>query len=96
MPERWACLCCACGVVSLERDWTYWQRSDDEAADWNGEEWRLSVPGEGDPMMRCPACGCEHTDTDDNPGVYTGTLAEMEAQRETDLAHFADQWEEAR
>lgn len=81
-----ACLCCMCGTVSLERDWTYWQRDEE------GEHWRLSLPGEGDPMMRCPACGWEHQDTDDGSGVYQGTLAEMEAQREEDSEFYSEWW----
>lgn len=81
-----ACLCCVCGTVSMERDWTYWQTADDEAPDWNGEEWRPSLPGEGDPMMRCPACKWEHRDIDDGSGVYMGTLAEMEQQHEADFS----------
>lgn len=81
-----ACLCCMCGTVSLERDWTYWQ-ADDEG------EWRPSQPGEYDPMMRCPRCKWEHRDTDDGSGVYMGTLAEMEAQRDKDLPEFGEWWE---
>jgi hypothetical protein len=77
-----AYLCCVCGTVSLESAWTYWQR-DDEA------EWRPALEGEGDPMLRCPACEWEHTDTEDGSGVYMGTLAEMEAQREADLPSAA-------
>lgn len=91
---RHFCLCCMCGTISLERDWTYWQQADDEAADWNGEQWRPSLPGEGDPMMLCPACKWEHRDTDDGSGVYMGTLAEMEAQRAEDEPEYGDWWAE--
>lgn len=81
------CLCCVCGTVSAEADWTYWQR-DDEA------EWRPQLPGEGDPMARCPACGWEHTDLDDGSGVYQGTLEQMEAQRAADLPEQGEWWAE--
>lgn len=87
-----ACLCCMCGSISLERDWTYWQMADDEAPDWDGKEWRPSLPGESDPMMLCPACGWPHRDTDDGSGVYEGTLAEMEIQREKDLPEMGESW----
>lgn len=84
-----ACLCCICGTVSLERDWTYWQRAEEVG-------WRPSLMGEGDPMMRCPACKWEHVDLDDGSGVYMGTLVEMEAQREEDLPEFGEWWEQRR
>lgn len=90
-----ACLCCACGTVSFESAWTYWQWADDEAPGWNGDQWRPSLPGEGDPMMLCPACKWEHRDTDDGSGVYQGTLAEMEAQREADRPDMGESWAHA-
>jgi hypothetical protein len=87
-------LCCVCGTVSAERDWTYWQRNPDEATE--GETpWVPSQPGEEDPMCVCPACKWEHRDTDDGSGFYEGTLAEMEAQREADLPEYGEWWEEA-
>lgn len=89
-PSPDACLCCICGAVSLEREWTYWQywqRTDEDG-------WRPSLMGEGDPMMRCPVCKWEHTDTEDGSGVYMGTLVEMEAQREADLPEFGEWWAE--
>lgn len=81
-----ACLCCMCGTVSLESAWTYWKRNDE------GDEWIPNEPGDYDPMMLCPACEWEHQDTDDGSGVYQGTLAEMEAQREVDLPEMAEWW----
>jgi hypothetical protein len=103
-----ACLCCVCGTVSLERDWTYWQNWDaedvilglDQPAPEGADPemlrqgWRPSLDGEGDPMMLCPACKWEHRDSDDGSGVYQGTVAEMELQREADLPDMGDAWAE--
>lgn len=86
-------LCCVCGTVSLERDWTYWQHNPDEAAE-EETPWVPSQPGQSDPMALCPACKWEHRDIDDGSGFYEGTLAEMEAQREADLPEYGEWWSE--
>ncbi len=88
----YAYLCCNCGVITPQREWTYWQRPDTD--DWKEDEWRPSRPDEGDPMMRCPSCQWEHVDDDSNPGVYDGSLAELAYERERLLADpvFAELW----
>lgn len=43
---------------------------------------------------RCPACGFDHTDDDAGPGLWGGSRAAMEAERETLLKDpiYADTW----
>lgn len=84
-------LCCVCGTISLERDWTYWHHNLDEATE-EETPWVPARAGESDPMVRCPACKWEHRDTDDGSGYYEGTLAEMEAQRAEDEPDCAESW----
>lgn len=81
-------LCCACGEISPHADW--------KLLKWDEERENL-IPvdrGDGDPICRCPRCGHDHEDTDDNPGVYDGTRAEMEAERARIAADpvWADAW----
>lgn len=84
------CLCCNCGVVTLERTWTYWQARDD----WKDEadKWRPSENGETDAMAVCPRCKCEHRDGDYSPGYYLGTITEMYAERAQIVDDYAEDW----
>ena len=86
------CLCCNCGVPTVERRWTYWQWEDDE--DGQDQHLRPSRDGETDPMARCPHCGCEHRDGDYSPGYYIGTRAEMDAERAQIADDYLDAWAE--
>lgn len=84
-------LCCCCGTITSESQWTYWQAKDD----WDDEKdkWRPSEPGEGDPMCLCPTCGWEHIDLDDGcSGYYSGIWEEMSVQRSEDLTEHGDWW----
>lgn len=81
-----AALCDVCGTISPANAWTYWKRNDE------GDRWIPNEPGDYDPMMLCPVCKWEHRDTDDGSGVFEGTLEEMEAQRNADLAEMGESW----
>jgi hypothetical protein len=87
-------LCCVCGTIACDRDWTYWHPHLDEATE-KETPWVPARPGESDPMAKCPACGWEHRDTDDGSGFYQGGLGDMEEQRAKDEPECADWWAEA-
>lgn len=68
-------LCGACGVTTSADLWTAW-----DYGEMAGE--LIAAPeGEAGAFYTCPACRFEHQDDDSDPGVWSGTLAEMEAER---------------
>lgn len=67
-------LCCNCGVISPQQDWTFWQPTE-------SGPWRRSLQDETDPMALCPVCGWKHRDTDDGSGYYEGDDAYCVAER---------------
>jgi hypothetical protein len=84
--EAYYYLCGACGEVTAHRRWTGLVR-DQETEEMrparDGEEWDLDV---------CPACGYEHRDDDSDPGVWGGTIAQMDQERAVQFADLADFW----
>ncbi|HEX6025957.1 MAG TPA: hypothetical protein VFZ00_28455 [Solirubrobacter sp.] len=85
-------LCCACGVITPDSLWTAWVRRwvIDEAAD--DDTWVPAPDGASDPMLKCPACGWEHVDDDSNPGIFDGTLREVEDERAKLIAERDEQY----
>ena len=80
-------LCGNCGTISAD-DWEAFKR-DDEG------ELTAATTGDHDPVIRCPTCRYDHTDDDADPGVWGGTLAEMERERARlvrDRPHYSDEW----
>lgn len=80
-------LCGACGAVTRDADWTGWNRDDDDAL--------VPAAGNEEPgYLRCPACQYDHRDDDSDPGVWGGSLVEMEKER-AGLLIDGDWWPEA-
>ncbi|HWE81141.1 MAG TPA: ASCH domain-containing protein [Gaiellaceae bacterium] len=94
-------LCLNCGTITLSESWGYFQRNDPDGEDYDERhgDWRPSLPGEGDPMARCPSCSWEHEDTDGNPGIMDeyGPLAllALDEERVKLEPEYRDQWADA-
>ena len=88
--DRLYVLCCNCGTILPG-----WDAFEALIYDDEGERLIPAPEGWSDPLLRCPACKWLHTDDDGNPGMYDGTPAAMEAERERmlrDDPDYADHW----
>ncbi|MFL5312233.1 MAG: hypothetical protein ACJ79H_17510 [Myxococcales bacterium] len=80
-------LCLNCGGVSAHADWLA-LRYDDEGV------LEPAPAGHEDPLMRCPNCRWLHSDDDGNPGIFDGTLAEVQAEWMRVVDDHWDDWSE--
>jgi hypothetical protein len=53
-----------------------------------------SLPGEMDPLLRCPHCRHLHTDDDGNPGLCAGSFDACESQRREWEGIYREYWED--
>lgn len=85
MNDNYYYLCMACGEISPHDKWT--QLRYDESG-----EPVAAIPGESDPIERCPICRWDHVDDSGNPGIYDGERDHLVAERRLQEADYKDGW----
>lgn len=83
--EPYHYLCGNCGEITLAAGWLAFKYND-------AGELIAAEDSCQDPVIRCPVCKRDHQDIDDAPGVWDGTLVELQAEHRGLLPTYGKFW----
>lgn len=89
--EGYFYLCCECGGIAPHSEFAAMKVDEDS-------DELVSAAGEDDPsIIVCPLCQHPHQDNDSGAGIFDGTRAQVDAEREDYLrfSDWAEKWADA-